>query len=71
MEIVVNFIDFFIHLDRYLNLLISSFGFWTYVLLFPVLSMMPGLFEWVRRRTQAVSRGAAEVASEERALKGK
>lgn len=43
MEIVVNFIDFFIHLDRYLNLLISSFGVWIYVLLFLIIFCETGL----------------------------
>jgi len=43
MEIVVNFIDFFLHLDRYLNLLVSSFGVWTYVLLFLIIFCETGL----------------------------
>ncbi len=43
MEILVNFIDFFIHLDRYLNLLISNFGVWTYVLLFLIIFCETGL----------------------------
>jgi len=43
MEIVINFIDFFIHLDRYLNLLISNFGVWTYVIIFLIIFCKPGL----------------------------
>jgi len=43
MEIVINFIDFFIHLDRYLNLLISNFGVWTYVIIFLIIFCETGL----------------------------
>jgi len=43
MDVVINFIDFFIHLDRYLNILISNFGVWTYVLLFLIIFCETGL----------------------------
>lgn len=43
MEIIINFIDFFIHLDRYLNLLISNFGVWTYVIIFLIIFCETGL----------------------------
>jgi len=43
MEIVINFIDFFIHLDRYLNLLISNFGVWTYLIIFLIIFCETGL----------------------------
>lgn len=43
MEIAVNFIDFFIHLDRYLQLLISNFGIWTYVIIFLIIFCETGL----------------------------
>jgi len=43
MEIVINFIDFFIHLDRYLNLLISNYGVWTYVIIFLIIFCETGL----------------------------
>lgn len=43
MEIIINFIDFFIHLDRYLHLLISNFGIWTYVIIFLIIFCETGL----------------------------
>lgn len=43
MELMVNFIDFFIHLDRYLGSMIRDFGGWTYVILFLVIFCETGL----------------------------
>jgi len=37
MDIIIYFIDFFIHLDKYLPVIIKSFGFWAYVLVFLVI----------------------------------
>jgi membrane-associated protein len=43
MDIILYFIDFFIHLDKYLPLVISSFGIWAYVLVFLVIFCETGL----------------------------
>jgi len=43
MEIAINFIDFFVHLDRYLNILISNCGVWTYVIIFLIIFCETGL----------------------------
>jgi membrane-associated protein len=43
MEIIGNIIDFFLHLDKYLNLIIQQFGIWTYVILFLVIFCETGL----------------------------
>jgi len=43
MEILQNFIDLFIHLDRHLQGAIQSFGVWTYVLLFVIIFCETGL----------------------------
>ncbi len=43
MEIILHVIDFFVHLDKYLNLLIQQFGIWTYVILFLVIFCETGL----------------------------
>jgi membrane-associated protein len=43
MELIGNIIDFFLHLDKYLNLLIQQFGIWTYVILFLVIFCETGL----------------------------
>ncbi|PKN18569.1 MAG: hypothetical protein CVU71_13900 [Deltaproteobacteria bacterium HGW-Deltaproteobacteria-6] len=43
MDIILYFIDFFIHLDKYLPLIISSFGIWAYVLVFLVIFCETGL----------------------------
>jgi membrane-associated protein len=43
MELILNFIDFFIHLDRYLGSLLQDFGGWTYLILFLVIFCETGL----------------------------
>jgi membrane-associated protein len=43
MDIIIYFIDFFIHLDKYLPVIIQSFGIWAYVLLFLVIFCETGL----------------------------
>ena len=43
MEIIINFIDFFVHLDKYLQLLISNFGAWTYLIIFLIIFCETGL----------------------------
>jgi membrane-associated protein len=43
MEILLNFVDFFIHLDRHLSGLLDHFGHWTYVILFLVIFCETGL----------------------------
>jgi len=43
MEIIIYFIDFFIHLDKYLPVIIESFGIWIYVIVFLVVFCETGL----------------------------
>lgn len=43
MDIIIYFIDFFIHLDKYLPVIINSFGIWAYVLVFLVVFCETGL----------------------------
>lgn len=43
MDIIIYLIDFFIHLDRYLPLIIQSFGIWAYVIVFLVVFCETGL----------------------------
>ncbi len=43
MEIISSLIDFFIHLDKYLPVIIQSFGIWTYVIVFLVIFCETGL----------------------------
>ena len=43
MELILNVIDFFIHLDRYLGQIISDFGGWTYLIVFLVIFCETGL----------------------------
>jgi len=43
MDIIINFIDFFIHLDKYLPIIIQSFGIWAYVIVFLVIFCETGL----------------------------
>lgn len=43
MDIIIYLIDFFIHLDKYLPLIIQSFGIWAYVLVFVVIFCETGL----------------------------
>jgi len=43
MEYIIQFIDFFIHLDKYLPMVIQSFGVWAYVIMFLVIFCETGL----------------------------
>ncbi len=43
MDIIINFIDFFIHLDKYLPAIIQSFGIWAYILVFLIVFCETGL----------------------------
>ncbi len=43
MDIIIFFIDFFIHLDKYLPVIIQSFGIWIYVIVFIVIFCETGL----------------------------
>lgn len=43
IELVRSFIELFLHLDEYLNLIISQYGTWTYAMLFLIIFMETGL----------------------------
>lgn len=43
MELILNFVDFFIHLDRYLGSLLQNFGGWMYLILSLVIFCETGL----------------------------
>lgn len=43
MDIIIYLIDFFIHLDKYLPIIIQSFGIWAYVIVFLVIFCETGL----------------------------
>ena len=43
MELLTQFIDIFLHLDVYLNDIISQYGAWTYGILFAVIFVETGL----------------------------
>jgi membrane-associated protein len=43
MEFLKSFIDLFLHLDEYLNIVIQNYGGWTYGLLFTVIFVETGL----------------------------
>jgi membrane-associated protein len=42
MELILKFIDIFVHLDVYLSEIISNYGLWTYAILFLVIFMETG-----------------------------
>lgn len=43
MELLTNFIDIFLHLDKHLNTVIQSYGTWTYLILFLIIFCETGL----------------------------
>lgn len=43
MEVLKAVLDFFLHLDKYLNQIILDYGFWTYIILFLVIFVETGL----------------------------
>jgi membrane-associated protein len=43
MELLTQIIDLFIHLDKHLNVIISEYGTWTYVILFLVIFVETGV----------------------------
>lgn len=43
MEVVSQFVDFFLHLDKHLGVLIQNYGVWTYAILFLIVFCETGL----------------------------
>jgi membrane-associated protein len=43
MDLIIYFVDFFIHLDKYLPVIIQSFGIWAYVIMFLIIFCETGL----------------------------
>ena len=43
MDILANFLDIFLHLDRHLEVLIAAYGLWTYLILFAIVFCETGL----------------------------
>jgi membrane-associated protein len=43
MEFILGFIDFFVHLDRHLSVMIQNFGGWSYVIVFLIIFLETGL----------------------------
>ena len=42
MDLILQFVDYFIHLDEYLNIIIATYGVWVYAFLFFVIFMETG-----------------------------
>ena len=43
MELITTFVQFFLHLDQHLNVVIQNYGFWTYLILFLIVFCETGL----------------------------
>ncbi len=43
MELITTFIEYFMHLDKHLNVVIQSYGIWTYAILFLIIFCETGL----------------------------
>jgi membrane-associated protein len=43
MEIILNFMDIFIHLDKHISFVLQSFGLWTYLIVFLIIFCETGL----------------------------
>lgn len=43
MDLILQFVDYFVHLDKYLSIFIQNYGAWTYAVLFFVIFMETGL----------------------------
>ena len=43
MDLILQMIDIFLHLDKYLGVIISDYGVWTYAILFAIIFMETGL----------------------------
>ena len=43
MDLISRFVDLFLHLDQHLNTVITTYGTWTYLLLFVIIFMETGL----------------------------
>ena len=43
MDLLLTFIDFFVHLDEHLSVIIQSYGLWTYAILFLIIFAETGL----------------------------